>query len=55
MLPFFFFPLFPFIRYWLPLPSPACLIGIVSMAKVGIVGQRGDAKPEGDTVELGER
>ena len=51
-------PFFPFIRYWLP-PSPlapACVIGVVSMAKVGIVGQRGDAKPEEETViELGER
>ncbi|KAF9649381.1 MFS general substrate transporter [Thelephora ganbajun] len=33
----------------------ACLIAIVSMAKVGVVGQRGDAKPKEDTVELGER
>jgi hypothetical protein len=43
----------------LPLPWPpalaACLIGVVSMAKVGIVGHREDARPEGDTVELGER
>ena len=40
-----------------PLPplSAACLIGAVSMAKVGIVGHRGDAKLEEDSVELGER
>jgi len=36
--------------------SPAaCLITIVSMAKVGIVGQREDTKPGEESVELGER
>jgi len=33
----------------------ACLITIVSMAKVGIVGQRGDRKPEEESVEMGKR
>jgi len=33
----------------------ACLIGVVSMAKVGIVGYRGEVKPEEESVELGER
>jgi len=38
-----------------PLSLAACLIGVVSMAKVGIVGQRGNAKVEEESVELGER
>ena len=42
---------FPFI----PFSLTACIIALVSMAKVGIVGQRGEAKPEEDTLELGER
>jgi len=33
----------------------ACVIGILSMAKVGIVGQGPGPKPEDETVELGER
>lgn len=46
---------FPFLSHLLAASLAACLIAIVSMAKVGVVGQRGDAKEEEDTVELGER
>lgn len=52
-----FFPFHPDLYHPPPLPLPlaACVITVASMAKVGIVGQRGDANPEAESVELGER
>ena len=49
-------PSFSFCSHWLLFPPfSACVIAIVSMAKVGIVGQREEPKPEEVVVELGER
>jgi len=50
-------PPLPFFRHFgsPPLSLAAFLICVVSMAKVGIVGQMGNAKLEEESVELGER
>ena len=51
---FFFFPFIP-IGHPHPPSIAAFLIGTLSMAKVGIVGQRAEPKPEEVTIELGQR
>lgn len=52
----FFFPFHPHRSPPSPAPSIAAfVIGILSMAKVGIVGHTGEKKSEEVTVELGQR